>query len=277
MATALQTQFDPASTMQVMRQLLESGVQFGHQTKRWNTKMRPYIFSERNGIHIIDLQQTAEGMRRAQDFITSVTAHGGKVLFVGTKKQAQEIVAEEASRAGMNYVNKRWMGGTLTNFVTIRARLRRLVEVEEMENSGAILALPKKEQTSIEAEKEKLEKTIGGMRGMTRLPEAVFIVDPRREELAVKEATRLEIPIVAMVDTNSDPDVVNYVIPSNDDAIRSVRLLTKTMADAALEGRGQYYAATARREEPQQQTYELDAEDLDAAMAEKGDTAAPGR
>jgi len=276
MATAMQTQYDPASTMQVMRQLLESGVHFGHQTKRWNPKMRPYIFSERNGIHIIDLQQTAEGMRRAQDFITSVTAHGGKVLFVGTKKQAQEIVAEEASRAGMNYVNRRWMGGTLTNFVTIRARLRRLVEIEELENSGAILSLPKKEQTSIEAEKEKLEKTIGGMRGMTRLPEAVFIVDPRREELAVKEASRLEIPIVAMVDTNSDPDVVNYVIPSNDDAIRSVRLLTKTMADAALEGRGQYYAATARREEPQQ-TYELDAEDLDAAMAEKGDAETPGR
>ncbi|MCA1668371.1 MAG: 30S ribosomal protein S2 [Thermomicrobia bacterium] len=277
MATVMQTQYDPASTMLVMRQLLESGVHFGHQTKRWNPKMRPYIFSERNGIHIIDLQQTAEGMRRAQDFITSITAHGGKVLFVGTKKQAQEIVAEEASRAGMNYVNRRWMGGTLTNFVTIRARLRRLVEIEEMENSGAILDLPKKEQTSIAAEKEKLEKTIGGMRGMTRLPEAVFIVDPRREELAVKEASRLEIPIVAMVDTNSDPDVVNYVIPSNDDAIRSVRLLTKTMADAALEGRGQYYAATARREEPQRQAYELDAEDLDAAAAEKGDTPPAGR
>ena len=197
MATVMQTQYDPASTMQVMRQLLESGVHFGHQTKRWNPKMKPYIFSERNGIHIIDLQQTAESMRRAQDFVTSITAHGGKILFVGTKKQAQEIIAEEASRAGMNYVNRRWMGGLLTNFVTIRSRLRRLGEIEEMENSGAILALPKKEQTSIGAEKEKLEKTIGGMRGMTRLPEAVFIVDPRREDLAVKEARRLEIPIIA--------------------------------------------------------------------------------
>jgi small subunit ribosomal protein S2 len=272
MATAMHTQYDTESTMALMRQLLESGVHFGHQTKRWNPKMRPFIFSERNGIHIIDLQQTAEGLRHAQEFVTSIAAHGGRVLFVGTKKQAQEIIAEEASRAGMNYVNRRWMGGTLTNFVTIRARLRRLAEIEGMESSGALYQLPKKEQTSIEGEKEKLEKTIGGMRGMTRLPEAVFIIDPRREDLAVKEASRLEIPIIAMVDTNSDPDVVDYVIPSNDDAIRSVRLLTKSMADAALEGRGQYYAATARKEEPQQQ-YELDAEDLDAAMAEKGDTA----
>ncbi len=272
MATVMQTQYDAASTMQLMRQLLESGVHFGHQTKRWNPKMRPYIFSERNGIHIIDLQQTADALRRAQEFVTSITAHGGKVLFVGTKKQAQEIVAEEASRAGMHYVNRRWLGGLLTNFVTIRSRLRRLTEIEEMENSGALYNLPKKEQTSILAEKDKLESTIGGLRGMTRLPEAVFIIDPRREDLAVREARRLEIPIIAMVDTNSDPDVVDYVIPSNDDAIRSVRLLTKSMADAALEGRQQFYAATARREEPApQQSYDLDAEDLDALMAEKGD------
>ena len=278
MATVMQTQYDAASTMQLMRQLLESGVHFGHQTKRWNPKMRPYIFSERNGIHIIDLQQTADALRRAQEFVTSTAAHGGKVLFVGTKKQAQEIIAEEASRAGMNYVNRRWLGGLLTNFVTIRSRLRRLSEIEEMENSGSLYNLPKKEQTSILAEKDKLERTIGGMRGMNRLPEAIFIIDPRREDLAVREARRLEIPIIAMVDTNSDPDVVDYVIPSNDDAIRSVRLLTKSMADAALEGRQQFYAATARREEPQpQQSYELDAEDLDAAIAEKGDeqTATP--
>jgi small subunit ribosomal protein S2 len=242
--------------------------------------MRPYIFSERNGIHIIDLQQTADALRRGQEFVTSITAHGGKVLFVGTKKQAQEIIAEEASRAGMNYVNRRWLGGLLTNFVTIRSRLRRLSEIEEMENSGSLYNLPKKEQTSILAEKDKLERTIGGMRGMTRLPEAVFIIDPRREDLAVREARRLEIPIIAMVDTNSDPDVVDHVIPSNDDAIRSVRLLTKSMADAALEGRQQFYAATARREEPQpQQSYDLDAEDLDAFIAEKGDgeTTVPAR
>jgi small subunit ribosomal protein S2 len=257
--------------MQLMRQLLESGVHFGHQTKRWNPKMRPYIFSERNGIHIIDLQQTADALRQAQEFITSVAAHGGRVLFVGTKKQAQEIVAEEASRAGMNYVNRRWLGGLLTNFVTIRSRLRRLAEIEEMENSGSLYNLPKKEQTSILAEKDKLERTIGGMRGMNRLPEAIFIIDPRREDLAVREARRLEIPIVAMVDTNSDPDVVDYVIPSNDDAIRSVRLLTKSMADAALEGRQQFYAVTARREEPQPQAYNLDADDINAAIAEKGD------
>jgi small subunit ribosomal protein S2 len=275
MATVMQTQYDAASTMQLMRQLLESGVHFGHQTKRWNPKMRPYIFSERNGIHIIDLQQTADALRRAQEFVTSVTAHGGKVLFVGTKKQAQEIIAEEASRAGMNYVNRRWLGGLLTNFVTIRSRLRRLAEIVVMENSGSLYNLPKKEQTSILAEKDKLERTIGGMRGMNRLPEAIFIIDPRREDLAVREARRLEIPIIAMVDTNSDPDVVDHVIPSNDDAIRSVRLLTKSMADAALEGRQQFYAATARREEPQpQQSYDLDAEDLDAAIAEKGDEAA---
>jgi small subunit ribosomal protein S2 len=273
MATVMQTQYDAASTMQVMRQLLESGVHFGHQTKRWNPKMRPYIFSERNGIHIIDLQQTADALRRAQEFVTSTAAHGGKVLFVGTKKQAQEIIAEEASRAGMNYVNRRWLGGLLTNFVTIRSRLRRLSEIEEMENSGSLYNLPKKEQTSILAEKDKLERTIGGMRGMNRLPEAIFIIDPRREDLAVREARRLEIPIIAMVDTNSDPDVVDYVIPSNDDAIRSVRLLTKSMADAALEGRQQFYAATARREEPQAQAYNLAAEDLDAAIAEKGDAA----
>ncbi len=272
MATAVQTQYDTASTMQVMRQLLESGVHFGHQTKRWNPKMRPYIFTERNGIHIIDLQQTVDGLRKAQEIITGVTAHGGRVLFIGTKKQAQEILAEEASRAGMNYVNRRWMGGTLTNFVTIRSRLRRLSEIESMQNSGSLYDLPKKEQTSILAELEKLERTIGGMRGMTRLPEAVFVIDPRREDLAVRECRRLEIPIIAMVDTNSDPDVVDYVIPSNDDAIRSVRYISAAVADAALEGRGQYYAATSRRDDRQMTDQRLDAEDIDAAMAEKGDT-----
>ena len=273
MATVMQTQYDAAGTMALMRQLLESGVHFGHQTKRWNPKMKPYIFSERNGIHIIDLQQTADALRRAQDVVTNITAHGGKVLFLGTKKQAQEIVAEEASRAGMNYVNRRWLGGLLTNFVTIRSRLRRLIEIEEMESSGSLYNLPKKEQQSILTEKEKLERTIGGMRSMNRLPDALFVIDPRREELAIREARRLEIPIIAMVDTNSDPDVVDYVIPSNDDAIRSVRLITKAMADAALAGRQQFYAATARREEPAapQRNYALDAEDLDAAIAEKGD------
>ena len=269
MATAMQQTYDTAGTMRIMHELLRSGVHFGHQTKRWNPKMRPYIYSERNGIHIIDLQQTVDGMRRAQEFVTNVAAHGGRVLFVGTKKQAQEIIAEEASRAGMNYVNRRWMGGTLTNFITIRSRLRRLLEIEEMENNGTMYALPKKEQQSIQNEKDKLERTIGGMRGMTRLPDAVFIVDPKREELAVREAERLNIPIIGMVDTNSDPDPVRYVIPSNDDAIRSVRFISGAIADAALEGRGQYYAATGRQDEMETRARRLDSSDLDAAMAAK--------
>jgi len=269
MATAMQPTYDTAGTMQIMHELLRSGVHFGHQTKRWNPKMRPFIYSERNGIHIIDLQQTVDGMRRAQEFVTNIAAHGGRVLFIGTKKQAQEIIAEEASRAGMNYVNRRWMGGTLTNFVTIRLRLRRLSEIEEMENNATLYALPKKEQQSIMNEKDKLERTIGGMRGMTRQPEAVFIVDPKREELAVREAQRLNIPIIGMVDTNSDPDPVRFVIPSNDDAIRSVRFISASIADAALEGRGQYYAATGRQDTMETQARRLDSSDLDAAMAEK--------
>lgn len=254
-----------------LEQLLEAGVHFGHQTRRWNPKMRRFIFAERNGIHIIDLQQTVDGMRKAQEFVTNIAAHGGRVLFIGTKKQAQEIVAEEAARAGMSYVNRRWMGGLLTNFVTIRSRLRRLAEIEGQENDGTLAVLPKQEQQRILAEKEKLEKTIGGMRAMNRLPEAVFIVDPKREELAVHECQRLEIPIIAMVDTNSDPDPVSIVIPANDDAIRSVRMISAAMADAALEGRGQYYAATNRPDDREVREQRLDVEDLEYALAEKGD------
>ncbi|MDI3269481.1 MAG: 30S ribosomal protein S2 [Bacillota bacterium] len=220
-----------------MKQLLEAGVHFGHQTRRWNPKMAPYIFTERNGIYIIDLQKTVRLLEEAYDFLRQVAQDGGTVLFVGTKKQAQESIAEEAIRCGMPYVNVRWLGGTLTNFQTIYRRLRRLEELIQMEEEGYFQQLSKKDAARLLDEKARLEKYLGGMRGMKALPSALFVVDPRKEHIAVKEARKLGIPMVGLVDTNCDPEDVDYVIPGNDDAIRAVRLIAGKMADAILEGR----------------------------------------
>jgi len=220
-----------------MKQLLEAGVHFGHQTRRWNPKMKPYIFTERNGIYIIDLQRTVRMVEDAYAFVRDVAFNNGRLLFVGTKKQAQEAVAEEATRCGQFYVNQRWLGGMLTNFDTIRKRIDRLIQLEEMEASGYFERLPKKEVGQLLQERDRLEKYLGGIKGMKNLPKAIYVVDPRKERIAVAEARRLSIPIVAIVDTNCDPDEVDYTIPGNDDAIRAVRLLTAKMADAVLEGR----------------------------------------
>jgi small subunit ribosomal protein S2 len=221
-----------------MKELLEAGVHFGHQTKRWHPKMQKYIFGERNGIYIIDLQKTLKKFREAYAFVRDLAARGGTVLFVGTKKQAQDTVYEEATRCGMFYVNQRWLGGTLTNFETIRKSIARLKRLEEMRDAGEWDRLPKKEALQLERERQKLEKALVGIKNMETLPQAVFIVDPRKEKIAVAEAQRLGIPIVAIVDTNCDPTGIDYPIPGNDDAIRSVRLITSRIADAILEGRG---------------------------------------
>ena len=220
-----------------MKQLLEAGVHFGHQTRRWNPKMAKYIFTERNGIYIIDLQKTVRKVDEAYNFMRDVAKEGKTVLFVGTKKQAQEAVKEEAERVGMYYVNSRWLGGMLTNFKTIQLRIRRLKELEQMEAEGVFEVLTKKEAQKLRHEMEKLEKYLGGIKEMNRLPGALFVVDPRKERIAVSEARKLNIPIVGIVDTNCDPDEIDYVIPGNDDAIRAVRLLTGRMADAVIEGR----------------------------------------
>lgn len=220
-----------------MKQLLEAGVHFGHQTRRWNPKMAPYIFTERNGIYIIDLQKTVKKVDEAYDFLRSVAEEGKSILFVGTKKQAQEAVKEEALKSGMFYVNERWLGGMMTNFTTIRKSINRLKELEAMEEDGTFEVLSKKEVLALKREQEKLEKSLGGIKDMEELPGALFIVDPRKERIAVAEAKKLNIPIVAIVDTNCDPDEIDYVIPGNDDAIRAVKLLTSRMADAVIEGR----------------------------------------
>ena len=227
-----------------MKQLLEAGVHFGHQTRRWNPKMAPYIFTDRNGIYIIDLQKTVRKIEEAYNFIKQVVTEGQSVLFVGTKKQAQLTIAEEAERCGMFYVNQRWLGGMLTNFQTIRKRINRLKELERMEAEGRFEALPKKEVAELLHEKNRLQKYLKGIKDMQKLPGALFVVDPRKERIAVAEARKLGIPIVAIVDTNCDPDEIDYIIPGNDDAIRAVRLLTSRMADAVLEGRqGEQLAA----------------------------------
>ncbi|NLA61333.1 MAG: 30S ribosomal protein S2 [Firmicutes bacterium] len=220
-----------------MKQLLEAGVHFGHQTRRWNPKMKPYIFLERNGIYIIDLQKTVRMLEEAYDFMRATAQSGGRVLFVGTKKQAQEAVELEAKRCGEFYVNQRWLGGTLTNFSTIRRRIQRLMELEEWETTGYLERLPKKEAALLMKDKAKLDKYFSGIKGMQDLPDVMFVVDPRKEHIAVLEARRLEIPVVAIVDTNCDPDEIDYVIPGNDDAIRSVKLISSKMADAILEGK----------------------------------------
>ncbi len=225
------------STVVTMKQLLESGVHFGHQTRRWNPKMKRYIFTERNGIYIIDLQQSLDYIDRAYEFIRETVAHGGTILYVGTKKQAQEAIAEQARRVGMPYVNQRWLGGMLTNFSTVYKRLQRLKELEEIDfNDVAASGMTKKELLGLKREKDKLDKTLGGIRDMARVPSAVWVVDTKKEHIAVNEARKLGIPVVAILDTNCDPDEVNYPIPGNDDAIRSVALLTRVVADAVADG-----------------------------------------
>ncbi|WP_278587817.1 30S ribosomal protein S2 [Limosilactobacillus pontis] len=220
-----------------MKQLLEAGVHFGHQTRRWNPKMEEYIFTERNGIYIIDLQKTVKMIDTAYNYMKDVAANGGVVLFVGTKKQAQDSIEEEATRAGQYYVNHRWLGGTLTNWKTIQSRIARLKELKKMAEDGTFDVLPKKEVAVLTKQREKLERFLGGIEDMPRIPDVMYIVDPHKEQIAVKEAQKLHIPIVAMVDTNTDPDDIDYVIPSNDDAIRAVRLITSKMADAIVEGK----------------------------------------
>ncbi|MCO5561361.1 hypothetical protein L7F22_014982 [Adiantum nelumboides] len=219
-----------------MRQLLESGVHFGHQTRRWNPKMKRFILTERNGIYIIDLQQTLSYIDRAYEFVRETVAHGGTIMFVGTKKQAQEAIAEQAARVGMPYVNQRWLGGMLTNFQTVHQRLQRLKELEAMEQSGGFEGRTKKEILMLTREKDKLEKTLGGIRDMSKVPSAVWIVDTKKEHIAVGEARKLKIPVVSILDTNCDPDEVDFPIPGNDDAIRSAALLTKVIAKAAADG-----------------------------------------
>ncbi len=220
-----------------MKQLLEAGVHFGHQTRRWNPKMSRYIFTERNGIYIVDLQKTVKKMDEAYNFVRDISVEGKDLLFVGTKKQAQESIREEANRCGMPFVNARWLGGMLTNFRTIRRRIDRMEQLKKMREDGTFEMLPKKEVIKLELEIEKLEKFLGGVKGMNSLPGALFVVDPRKEHIAVAEARKLHIPIVAIVDTNCDPDEIDYVIPGNDDAIRAVRLISSAMANAILEGR----------------------------------------
>ena len=220
-----------------MKQLLEAGVHFGHQTRRWNPKMAEYIFTERNGIYIIDLQKTVKMIEEAYYFTRDVAAEGGSVLFVGTKKQAQEAIKEEAERTGMYYVNARWLGGMLTNFKTIKKRISRLFQLDKMAEDGTMELLPKKEVIKLNLEKERLEKFLGGIKNMQNLPSAMFVVDPRKEKNAISEAKILGIPVVAIVDTNCDPEEVDYVIPGNDDAIRAVKLITAKMADGIIEGR----------------------------------------
>ncbi len=236
-----------------MKQLLEAGVHFGHQTRRWNPKMAEYIFTERNGIYIINLEKTVKKANEAYDFIKSIAAEGGDILFVGTKKQAQEAIKEEALRCGMYFVNSRWYGGMLTNFKTITSRIARLYQLQKMEEDGTFDVLPKKEVIKLKLEWKKLEENLGGIKEMKKIPAAMFVVDPKKEKNAVAEARKLNIPIVAIVDTNCDPDEVDYVIPGNDDAIRAVSLIAGAMANAVIEGRqGESFAPAAAEEEAPQ-------------------------
>ena len=220
-----------------MKQLLEAGVHFGHQMRRWDPRMKPYIFTDRNNIYIIDLQQTVKLVQVAYDFVREISSNGGNILFVGTKKQAQESIKNEAERCGMFYINYRWLGGTLTNFSTIRKRVKRLYELEEMENTKMFEVLPKKEVISLKREKEKLQKVLIGIKNMQNIPDVVFIADPKKEKIAVAEANKLSIPIVAIVDTNCNPEEIDFVIPGNDDAIRAVKLISSVIADAVIEGK----------------------------------------
>ena len=235
-----------------IKELLEAGVHFGHQTKRWNPKMKPYIFGQRNGIYIIDLGKTARLFGDAESFVNQLAADGGTVLFVGTKRQAQDAVAEEAQRCGMHFVNQRWLGGLLTNFTTIQRSLTRLRELETMQTDGRYETLSKKEVAGIEKEKRKIQKNLDGIRLMGKLPDAVFVIDTRKEQIAVDEARKLKIPVIGIVDTNSDPEQVDYVIPGNDDALRSIRLFTSRIADAIVAGRSMRESARAEASDEQQ-------------------------
>lgn len=245
-----------------MKQLLEAGVHFGHQTRRWNPKMKKFIFTERNGIYIIDLQKTVKKIDEAYKFVREIAADGGTVLFVGTKKQAQDSVRDEAIRSGMYFVNQRWLGGTLTNFETIRKRIKRMKDIERMEEDGTFEVLPKKEVVNLLKEKDRLVKFLGGIKDMKKIPDALFVVDPRKERIAIAEAHKLNIPIIAMVDTNCDPDEIDYVIPANDDAIRAVKLLTSKIADAIIEVQQSEAAEAAA------QAAEAEAELVEATTAE---------
>ncbi len=255
-----------------MKQLLEAGVHFGHQTSRWNPKMKPYIFGARNGIHIIDLQQTVSMFKAVDAFVRDLAASGGHILFVGTKKQAQDAIKEEAERCGMFHVHNRWLGGTLTNFSTIRQSIERLRKLEEMENDPKIVeALTKKEMLGLKREKEKLEESLGGIKGMKKLPDAIFVVDPKQEEIAVREARKLGIPVVAVVDSNCDPDMVDYRVPGNDDAIRAIRLFCAAIADAVVEGRSLYEQSLAK-EKPEEKPAEPEV----AAISEPAENSTVG-
>lgn len=247
-----------------MKQLLEAGVHFGHQTRRWNPKMKKYIFTERNGIYIIDLQKTVKKVDEAYKYVKEIVSDGGTVLFVGTKKQAQDSVRDEATRSGMYYINQRWLGGTLTNFQTIRKRITRLKNIEHMEEDGTFDVLPKKEVVDLLKEKDRLMKFLGGIKEMKKLPDAMFVIDPRKERIAIAEAHKLNIPIIGIVDTNCDPDEIDYVIPANDDAIRAVKLLTSKMADAILEVKQSEEAERIAKEEEEEKT----AEPVEAAEQE---------
>ncbi|MDL2274608.1 30S ribosomal protein S2 [Desulfosarcina sp. OttesenSCG-928-G10] len=251
-----------------MRELLEAGVHFGHQTKRWNPKMKPYIFGARNGIYIIDLQKTVRMFRDAYDFVANTVGAGKSILFVGTKKQARDSIYEEANRAEMFYVHNRWLGGMLTNFQTIKKSIDRLNYLNTIENDGSINLFPKKERLKLGKEREKLDNTLGGIRNMNRLPGAIFIIDPKNESIAVREARRLGIPIVAVVDTNCDPDEIDYAIPGNDDAIRAIRLVASKMAEACLDGKSRY--------KERQQAHTDKEEDMTAEMSGASADLKPG-
>ena len=248
-----------------MKQLLEAGVHFGHQTRRWNPKMAPYIFTERNGIHIIDLQKSVGKVDEAYKAIFDVAAEGGTILFVGTKKQAQDAIQTEAERCGMFYVNERWLGGMLTNFKTIRSRIERLKAIETMAEDGTFEVLPKKEVIQIKKEWEKLEKNLGGIKNMTKIPDAIFVVDPKKERICVQEAHTLGIPLIGIADTNCDPDELDYVIPGNDDAIRAVKLIVAKMADAVIEANQGETAVEAVYEEVAEEAVEEVAEEVEVA------------
>ncbi len=235
-------------SMVTMKELLEAGVHFGHQTRRWNPKMRSYIYHARNGIYIIDLHQTLRMLEEAYDVVRQIVAQGGALLFVGTKRQAQDSLQEQAARCGMPHVNQRWLGGMLTNFQTMRERIDYLEDLERVEESGEWSRLPKKEVLSLQREKEKLLTNLGGIREMTAVPQVIYVVDVKREEIAVAEANRLDIPVIGIVDTNCDPDPIDYIIPANDDAIRAIRLITSKMADAVMEGRHEYEAGVAEEQ-----------------------------
>ncbi|KFA57387.1 30S ribosomal protein S2 [Mageeibacillus indolicus] len=251
-----------------MKQLLEAGVHFGHQTRRWNPKMAEYIYTERNGIYIIDLQKTVRKAEEAYNFMREVAANGGKVLFVGTKKQAQDSIKEEAERCGMFYINNRWLGGTLTNYTTIRKRIGRLFELHKMEEDGTFDLLPKKEVAKLKLEMEKLDKNLGGIKEMNGIPDCLFVVDPKKEHIAVMEARRLGVPVVGIVDTNCDPEEVDYVIPGNDDAIRAVKLIAGKMADAVIEGKQGEDVVAETEQADSEQTPETSDEDAKPSIEE---------